>query len=144
MKEQSYENHTRYQPLQQFIWLPLSFLLLVSTIVYTIYQFVTNGFSFEVVLLFVMVVVAIIPGMLARLYATTLQDRIIITEEQFRYFTLTGKRLDSRLTKKHLIALRFTSDEEFVELVDRTISENLSPDEIKRSIKTWRADHNRV
>ncbi len=144
MKEQSYENHARYQPLQHFVWLPLSFLLLVATVLYTIYQFAKNGFSLHLLLLVGVVLLAIIPGMLARIYATTLQDRIIRTEEQLRYYMLTENRLDDRLTKEQLIALRFASDDEFVELVDLTMNENLSPDEIKKNIKTWRADHHRV
>lgn len=144
MKEQSFENHARYYPLQHFVWLPLSFLLLVGTVVYTIYQFVINGFSLQLLLLVGVVFLAIIPGMLARIYATTLQDRIIRTEEQLRYFILTGNRLDNRLTIEQLIALRFASDGEFVELVDLTLNENLSPKEIKKKIKTWRADHHRV
>lgn len=59
MKEQSYENHVRFQPLQHFVWLLLSFLLLVSTVVYTIYQFMKNGFSLQLLLLLGVVVLAI-------------------------------------------------------------------------------------
>lgn len=144
MKEQSYENHTRYQPLQQFIWLPLSLLLLIGTVVYTVMEFANNGFSMHLLLLVGVVILAIIPGMLARMYALILQDRLIRTEEQLRYYMLTGKGLDNRLTKEQLIALHFASDEEFVELVHRTVEENLSPDDIKKSIKIWRPDHQRV
>lgn len=73
-----------------------------------------------------------------------LQDRLIVTEEQLRYFMLTGNRLAARLTKSQWIALRFASDEEFVELANRVVVEELSPDEIKKSVKSWRADHQRV
>lgn len=144
MEKQSYTNHTRYQPLQHFVWLPLSFLLLIGTVAYTIYELVKNGFSLYLLLLVGVVILAIIPGMLARIYAITLQDRLIQNEEQLRYYMLTGKGLDSRLTKEQVIALRFASDKEFVELVNRAIEENLSPDDIKKSIKTWRPDHQRV
>lgn len=144
MKQQSYEHHTRFQPLQHFVWLPLSFILLISTVIYSIIQFVRNGLSLQLFWAIAIVFLAIIPGMLARIYALTLQDRLIRTEEQLRYFMLTGRRLDDQITMKQLIALRFASDEEFVNLVDRSISENLSPDEIKQSIKQWRADHQRV
>lgn len=144
MKEQSYENHTRVTPLQHYIWLPLSILLLLITAIYGIYQFVKHGFSMQILLLFAVVVLAIIPGMLARIYALSLQDRLIVTEEQLRYFMLTGNRLAARLTKSQLIALRFASDEEFVELANRAVVEELSPDEIKKSVKLWRPDHQRV
>lgn len=144
MKEQSYENHTRVTPLQHYIWLPLSFVLLLTTAIYGIYQFVKHGFSIQILLLFAVTVLAIIPGMLARIYALFLQDRLIVTEEQLRYFMLTGNRLATKLTKSQLIALRFASDEELVELADRAVVEGLSPDEIKKSVKSWRADHQRV
>jgi hypothetical protein len=53
-------------------------------------------------------------------YAVHLQDRIIRDEENFRYYRLTGKLLDSRLTLKQVIALRFADDEEYPGLVERT------------------------
>ena len=144
MKGQSYANHTRYQPLQHFVWLPLSLLLLIGTVVYAIMSFVNEGFSFQLLLLIGVVILAIIPGMLARMYALTLQDRLIRNEERFRYYMLTGKALDSRLSKGQLIALRFASDEEFIELANRAVEENLTPDDIKKSIKVWMPDHHRV
>ncbi len=144
MKEQSYANHTRYQPLQHFVWLPLSLLLLIGTVVYAIMSFINDGFSFQLLLLIGVVILAIIPGMLARMYALTLQDRLIQNEERFRYYMLTGKALDSRLSKGQLIPLRFASDDEFVELANRAVEENLTPDDIKKSIKVWMPDHHRV
>lgn len=48
MKEQSYESHTRIQQLQHNVWLPLSVVLLVTTAIYSVYQFVKNGFSLQV------------------------------------------------------------------------------------------------
>ena len=95
-------------------------------------------------LLFAIIVLAIIPGMLACIYALSLQDRLIVTEEQLRYFMLTGDRLDTRLTKSQLIALRFASDEEYVELANRAVVEELSPDEIKKFVKSWSTNHQRV
>ncbi|MEG0471863.1 MAG: DUF6526 family protein, partial [Solibacillus sp.] len=90
------------------------------------------------------VLLAIIPGMLARIYALTLQDRLIQTEEQLRYYMLTNKRIDDRVTTQQLIALRFASDEEFVNLVERVVAENLSQADIKEAIQVWRSDHHRV
>ncbi len=144
MKEQSYENHIRYPKLQLFFWLPLSFVLLVTTAGYGIYQFAKNGFSMQVLLMFALVILAIIPGMLARMYALTLQDRLICTEEQLRYFMLTGNRLDPQLTKPQILALRFAPDVEVVALAKRAVVEELSADDIKKSINKWRADHQRV
>lgn len=40
-------------------------------------------------------------------YATTLQDRIIRQEVNFRHYLATGKELDPALTIKQIVALRF-------------------------------------
>lgn len=56
-------------------------------------------------------------------------------EENFRYFILTGKRMDQSIAMEQIFALRFACDEEFPALAERAIDEQLSNDEIKRSIK---------
>jgi DNA-binding transcriptional MerR regulator len=43
-----------------------------------------------------------------------------------------------------IIALRFADDEEYLALVKRAAEEGLSNDEIKKTIKKWKADHHRV
>ncbi|MHA6260756.1 DUF6526 family protein [Sporosarcina sp. CAU 1771] len=144
MKEQSYEKHTQYTVLQHYIWLPLSFILLLSVMGYSIYQMINGIFTFGSLLLLAVTFLAILPGIFSRRYALQLQDRLIRTEEQLRYFMLTSKRIDPSITLAQLIALRFAPDEEFIALVDRTIAENLSPDEIKKAIQVWKADNNRV
>jgi hypothetical protein len=80
----------------------------------------------------------------ARQFALKAQDRAIRAEENFRHYYLTGKPLDSRLTTRQIIGLRFASDEEFPSLSVRAVEENLSEDEIKRLIKKWRPDYYRV
>jgi hypothetical protein len=40
--------------------------------------------------------------------------------------------------------LRFASDDELPALVDKAISEKLSPDAIKRQIQNWNGDYMRV
>lgn len=143
-KPQSFSNHTKITPLQHVIWLPLSFIMLFSIFTYIIVTVVRGTFTFSTLLLLGTVILAIIPGMLARMYALILQDRLIRTEEQLRYYVLTNKRLDPRISMDQLIGLRFASDDEYVELVEKTIAENLSKEEIKATIKNWRADNHRV
>jgi hypothetical protein len=72
------------------------------------------------------------------------QDRAIRAEENLRYFILTGKRLSKQVSMRQIIALRFAEDEEFVGLTEKAIKENLSPKEIKKSIKNWRPDYHRA
>lgn len=89
----------------------------------------------------------VITALVARLYALTLQDRLIRLEMRQRYFELTGKRfaeVESKLTFKQIIALRFASDEELLTLIDRTLKENLAPKQIKQAIKNWVPDNKRV
>jgi hypothetical protein len=78
------------------------------------------------------------------MFANKAQDRAIRAEENLRYFVLTGKLLDPRLSVRQIIGLRFASDAEFVALAQRAADERLSEDAIKRSVKNWRADLYRV
>src|SRR6185369_5196323 len=72
------------------------------------------------------------------------QDRAIRAEENLRHYVLTGKLLDPRLTIKQIVGLRFASDAEFVELARKAADEGMEQDAIKKSVKNWRADHDRV
>ena len=80
----------------------------------------------------------------ARSFALRAQDRAIRAEEQLRHYAMTGKLLDSRLTVKQIVGLRFASNEEFVSLAQRAADQRLSPKDIKQAVKTWRADTYRV
>lgn len=144
MKKQSYENHSRLFPLQHFIWLPLSFLMLIGTLVYLVMQVTNDSFTLGTLLLVGLVVLSIIPGILARSYALKMQDRLIRTEEQFRHFILTKEPIDSRLTIQQLIALRFASDAELPALAKKASEEDMTPDSIKKSVVNWRSDFHRV
>ena len=86
--------------------------------------------------------VATLVGM-SRTYVTTLQDRIILLEMKVRCAEVLPAPQDARLSElspKQIVALRFASDAELGELLDRAIREKLPPVEIKRAIKHWRPD----
>lgn len=85
--------------------------------------------------------------MLRQHYALMNQNRIVRLELRFRYYVLTQKRFEEvelKLSKGQIFALRFAPDEELPTLVERALKENLSGDEIKRSIKNWLPDEMRV
>jgi hypothetical protein len=68
-------------------------------------------------------------------------------ELRFRYYLITGKRLElleSNFSFGQLAALRYASDDELAELVERTLKENLSARQIKSLIVHWLPDHMRV
>lgn len=79
-----------------------------------------------------------------RAFALKAQDRAIKAEEVFRYYLLTGKAINSKLTMRQIIGLRFAPDEEFVALAERAVKQNLSEKDIKKAIKNWKADTYRV
>lgn len=84
----------------------------------------------------------------ARFYAVTLQDRIIRLEMQVRLEKVLPEDFKScipQLTLPQLIGLRFASDEELPELVRRVIDDRIEKaDPIKRLVKNWKPDVNRV
>jgi hypothetical protein len=79
-----------------------------------------------------------------RVFAIKAQDRAIIAQEGLRHFIMTGKALDARLTWPQIIALRFASDEEYLQLIEKTLKENLKASDIKKAVTNWRADHRRA
>lgn len=136
---QHYANHKRYYPLFHFFTIPLTVLGLA----FAIYSYVTIPTIITgliVLAFFVIVLIAV----MARMFALKAQDRAARAEEKLRYFILAGKAFPVALSMEQALALRFASDEELVALVDRTLNEKLSPDEIKQYVKNWRGDHHRI
>lgn len=83
----------------------------------------------------------------SRSYTTTLQDRIIRMEMQYRVDKqLSAAQLAAYATlqRKQIVALRFASDAELPGLVERAAREKLPPREIKRAITDWQADEHRA
>ncbi|WP_335872337.1 DUF6526 family protein [Bacillus sp. 2205SS5-2] len=142
MKKQNYQNHKKIDPVFHRV---ISLLALITLLLAVIFFVQTMGTELllSLVILFI-VFTLIVVGAKLRLYALQLQDRMIRTEENFRYYRMTGELLDANLTLKQVIALRFASDEEYPKLVERALIEKLSPDEIKKSVQNWRADHYRL
>lgn len=144
MQEQSYKNHVRFHPMFHYILIPLALIIVIGAIFNLVPRF-RGGMElwYAIVLLIASVALALVVVM-TREYAKKVQDRVVRAEENFRHYVLTGKQLDAGLKLSQIIALRFASDEEFVELCSRAVKENLSSDAIKKSIKAWKADFLRV
>lgn len=84
---------------------------------------------------------------ISRNYIVRLQDRIIMLEMKVRCAEVLAAGQDARLaelTPKQIVALRFASDDELGDLLERAIREKLPPREIKRAIKRWRPDYLRT
>ena len=82
--------------------------------------------------------------LISRAYTVRLQDRIIRLEMHGRLARLGRDHEFSKLSTRQITALRFASDAELPALCDRTVAENLTPDQIKRSVTNWQADLHRT
>jgi hypothetical protein len=78
----------------------------------------------------------------------TVQNRVIRLEERLRLARLLPADLQGRieeLTVGQLVALRFASDGELVELTRKVLTEGITDKKaIKSMVTTWRPDHLRA
>ena len=145
MKNQNYGNHTRYNPFQHFVLAPLTLIFLGWT--GNKMDFSSQEATLDSWLLFIGAFILFLLPLLVRSYALKLQNRIILNEMRNRYFHLTGKTFDEKereLRLGQIIALRFASDAELLNLMDRAIAEKITAKEIKQQIKNWKGDYLRV
>ena len=142
MKTQNLANHRRFVPLFHYVAFTGLLLLLIGSIVNLLKSSHDNLYSAS--LLVLTSVLLILATLFARGFALKAQDRAIIAEEKLRYYILTQKSLPQELGPRQIIGLRFASDDEFVELAEKAIRENLSENQIKKCIKNWKGDYYRV
>ncbi len=145
MSQQNYKNHIRFYPPHHFLFSPLVIALFVIAMVNAIRS--TGNTSLWWVVTAGLGLVAWLSFMMRQHYALVLQNRLVRMEMRFRYYVLTGQRLEPlerQLTFKQLAALRFASDEELPALLQQALKERLSPKDIKRNIRNWQADDMRV
>ena len=141
--EQNYSNHRRLVPMYHVVL----FLTLVATTVgsaINLYKSLDTSGLYSASLIFVLTVAVLILSFLARTFALKAQDRAIRVEENLRNYVRNGKLLDSRLTIRQIIGLRFASDDEYSDLAKKAVEENLSENDIKKAIKNWKSDTYRV
>ena len=140
---QSFENHTQRVPV--FLSTSLALFLSIIGACVNLYQSLGDHQRlYSASLILVLSVTTLMVAFLARTFALKAQDRAIRAEENLRHFALTGHMLDPRLAPLQIVALRFASDGEFVELAKRAADQNLGSKEIKQAVKHWRPDNYRV
>ena len=145
MQNQNYSNHRRYYTPHHFIFYPIAAALLILAL-YFADKYTDNKTGFYLLATIIFLVIWL-SFMMRQHYALLLQNRIVRLEMRVRYFQMSGKRfepVEQKLHFKQIAALRFASDNELPALVDRALNENLSPDDIKKSIISWQPDHMRV
>jgi Zn-dependent protease with chaperone function len=144
MEEQSYAKHTRIVPLFHMVLFGLIVIAFFGSL-WNLYRHMSDPQGRTTIGLLVIITFAmILQFFFSRTFPLKAQDRAIRAEENLRHLAMTGKLLDQGLTIRQIIALRFASDAEFVDLARRAASEKLSSDAIKKSIKNWRPDYDRV
>ena len=144
MQEQNYKNHHQYVLGFHVILFGIVVLSLIGSIVNLVKSWCNHEVLYSASLIVVGWVAGLMLAFYARNFSLKAQDRAIRAEENLRHFAMTGKLLDSRLTIRQIIGLRFASDEEFLALAKRAAEEKLSEDDIKKAVKNWRPDHYRV
>lgn len=145
MESQNYKNHRKFYVPHHFIYLPL-LLILEGIGIYKILNDEQNQLLWILfsVIIFLILYLAI---MVRQHYALGLQNRLVRLEFKQRYFEIFGLRSDDveeKLNFGQISALRFAYDDEFKILLEKALKENISGDEIKKSIKKWRADLHRI
>jgi hypothetical protein len=142
-KQQTYQNHARNYPLVHFILFPIFFFNFIWQAV-RLYQEPSWDRSEMILLAFAFIGL----NLAARAQALRAQDRVVRLEEKLRYRELLPKELAekaSELKTGQIIALRFASDEELPDLVQKTVNGEFPTNkEIKLAVKDWRGDFLRV
>jgi hypothetical protein len=136
---QSYQKHTRWLPGFHFFVMPV-LLANVFVSAWRLWQMPTLGMTFGLVVAAALLLL----GLLSRLQAVTVQDRLIRLEMRLKLRQLLPPDLQPRindLTYRQLVALRFASDAELPDLVRDVLAGKLTTSkEIKMRVKNWQAD----
>lgn len=144
MPEQSYAKHAKFVPLFHFVLFGIIFFSFIGSLVNLWQSWGDHQRIYSASLISAIIVALVLLFFFVRTFAMGVQDRAIRAEENLRHFVLTGKLLDPRLSIKQIVGLRFASDGEFAELARKAAEGSMPQDEIKKSVKHWRADHDRV
>jgi hypothetical protein len=136
---QNVENHARFVPAFHFFVAPVFLLNVVWSIVR-----VVRNFSVGTIMALLVAIALFLLAFTARIFALTVQDRVIRLEMRLRMQQLLPVDLRGRIpeyTVDQLVALRFASDVELPALARRVLDEKLTNRKaIKRMVQDWQAD----
>lgn len=136
---QNFKNHARLVPAFHFFVLPVFLINLINSLVHLRY-----GITFASVWSVVLALALLMLAPLERIFALTVQDRIIRLEMQLRLERLLPPDLRARIpefTLDQLIGLRFAGDDELPILARQALEEKLTDRKvIERRVKNWRPD----
>jgi hypothetical protein len=136
---QTFANHARFVPGYHFV----AFFLVFVNLVYTVVQLVRAPATPTVAGVLAAVALVLV-WLYARVFALSVQDRVIRLEMQLRLQRVLPEDLRARvgeITRGQFVALRFASDAELPQLVRQVLEGKLTDKkQIKLAVKDWQAD----
>ena len=139
MAVQNFENHAKFVPMFHIGVLGILVANVIWSIVRVIRYFnAENTFA-------VLVTIAVLAGILyGRIFALTVQDRVIRLEMRLRMERVLPADLRGRIGEfrvGQLVSLRFASDAELPELARKVLEGKIEDRKtIKRMVRDWQAD----
>jgi hypothetical protein len=138
-KTQSFANHTRFFPAFHFFIVPVLLINFITSLVR-----LRNGIDYASVLSVLVAAALLALAFTARIFAMTVQDRVIRMEMRMRLTKLLPADMQSRIgefTVAQLVSLRFAGDDELPALARQVLQEKLNDRKtIKQRIKNWQGD----
>lgn len=136
---QNFDNHVRLVPAFHMFALPILGVNVIWSVVHAVRAFSADS-AFSVLVALALAALALY----ARLFALTVQDRVIRLEMQLRLQQVLPAELRPRISELavgQLIALRFASDTELPGLARKVLDEKLADRKgIKKLIQNWQPD----
>jgi hypothetical protein len=143
-EQQNFQHHAKWVGGYHGFVLPA---LLLNT-GWSIWRWVHWGFTVDGLVSVLTAVALLLLAFYARVFALTVQGRVIRLEERTRLERLLPGDLEPRIdefTASQLIGLRFASDRELPALARKVLTDNVSDRKaIKQMVQTWRPDHLRA
>lgn len=140
---QSFKNHAKFVPAFHFFVAPVFLLNIVWSVVR-----VVHSFSFGTIVSLLVAIALFLLAFTARIFALTVQDRVIRLEMRLRMQQALPPDLTPRIpefTVNQLVALRFASDAELPDLARKVLLEKLTERKaIKALVRNWQPDHLRA
>jgi Family of unknown function (DUF6526) len=144
MPEQNFANHVKLVPTFHFFVIPV----LTLNFVWSIFKLVDTWFRWDALIGVLTAAALVVLAFRARLFALSVQDRVIRLEERMRLERLLPDDLKARIAEfqpGQLVALRFACDAELPALARKVLNDNLTDRKaIKKMVQTWRPDYLRA
>jgi len=138
-KPQTYANHAKLVPLYHGV----AFSIFAINFFWSLWILISEP-SARTAFSVLMAVALIILFFAARVFALTVQDRVIRLEMRLRMKAVLPASMHARIgdfTRGQLVALRFAGDDELPALAEKVLRDNIQDKKaIKLMVKNWQAD----